>query len=168
MDKEAFKQGDWIVHRQHGVGQIKETEEKTIGTDVRKYFRVEIKGGIYWLLTENIPDYVRPVSSPNQFQKALKLIREAPQDMSENYKEREREVLLRLEDPTLETKSALIRDLHARRETEGMKLSALNERQLDELMTQFLREMVVVLEIETGDAEQKLSKALAKSISHPK
>ncbi len=165
MDKDTIKKGDWIVHRQHGVGQIEGTEEKKIGDDVHRYFRVKVKGGVYWLPVNNIPDYVRVVSSANQFQEALKVIRKAPQEMSENYKEREREVSEKLENATLETKGELIRDLQARRMIEGMKLSALNERQLDSLRMQFLREMVVVLEIDMKEAEEKLDKALRKSVS---
>lgn len=164
MDKETLEKGDWIVHRQHGVGQIEGIEDKKIGEDVHSYFRVKVRGGIYWLPINNIPDYVRPASSANQFRKVFKLLREAPQEMAENYKDRERDVAQRLENSTLETKGELIRDLQAHRKLEGMKLSALNERQLDGLRTQFLREMVVVLEINMEEAERKLNKALAEDM----
>ena len=165
MDKETLKKGDWIVHRQHGVGQIEGTEEKKIGKDVHQYFRVRVKGGVYWLPVNNIPDYVRVVSSENQFHEALKVIREAPQEMAENYKDRERDVVEKLENSTLEVKSELIRDLQARRMIDGLKLSALNERQLDGLRMQFLREMVVVLGIDMEEAEERLDKALRESVS---
>ncbi|MCP4142768.1 MAG: hypothetical protein GY755_21210 [Chloroflexi bacterium] len=165
MDKDALKKGAWIVHRQHGVGQIEGTEEKKIGNDVHRYFRVKVREGVYWLPVKNIPDYVRVVSSENQFQSVLKIIRQAPEEMAENYKERERDVAEKLENSTLEVKGELIRDLQARRMTEGMKLSALNERQLDALRMQFLREMVVVLDINMEEAEEKLDKALRKSVS---
>ena len=165
MDKEMLKKGDWIVHRQHGVGQIEGTEEKKIGEDVHRYFRVNVRGGVYWLPIKNIPDYVRIVSSENQFHEVLKVMRKARQEMADNYKERERDVAEKLENSTLEVKGELIRDLQARRMMDGMKLSALNERQLDALRMQFLREMVVVLDIDMEEAEEKLDKVLRKSVS---
>ena len=164
MADEELEVDDWIVHQQHGVGQIKEVETKQIGGKEKKYFRVETKGGIYWLPTENIPDYVRTVSTEYKFRKVMKLIREHPQPLLKNYKERNRQISEKLENATLEVKGGLIRDLYARRHQEGVNLSALNERQLADLRQQFLREMSVVLGIEMQTAEGRLNKALTKSI----
>ena len=164
MTEDVLEKGSWIVHQQHGVGQIIEIEEKKIGNEERKYFRVKTSSGVYWLPIKKIPDYVRTVSSRYKFRKVLGLIRKPPQPLLKNYKERNRQISERLENATLETKGELIRDLHARRHTEGMNLSALNERQLADLRQQFLREMIVVLEIEMSAAEEKLDRALQKSI----
>ncbi len=164
MTDEELEIGDWIVHQQHGVGQIKELEAKKIGGQEKKYFRVETSRGVYWLPTESVPDYVRTVSSEYKFRKVLRLIREHPQLLLKNYKERNRQISEKLEHATLEIKGELIRDLYARRHQEGVNLSALNERQLADLRQQFLREMSVVLDIEMQAAEEKLNKALTKSI----
>ena len=164
MDNETLEIGDWIVHSQHGVGQIETIEEKTIGKDVEKYFRVSVPRGVYWLPINRIPDYVRSVSSKYKFRKVLKIIRDTPQDLTKNYKDRNREIAERLEGATIEVKGELIRDLDARRHIDGLNLSALNERQLTELRQQFLREMMVVLEIEMTEAEKKLDVALKKSM----
>ena len=164
MTEDVLEKGDWIVHQQHGVGQIVELEKKTIAGEENQYFRVKTNSGIYWLPVKKIPDYVRTVSSQYKFKKVLGLIRQTPQQLLKNYKERNRQISERLENATLETKGELIRDLHARRYMEGLSLSALNERQLADLRQQFLREMVVVLEIEIEEAEEKLDKALEKSI----
>ncbi len=164
MTEDVLEKGDWIVHQQHGVGQIEAIETKTIGSEEHQYFRVKTGSGIYWLPIMNIPDYVRTVSSRYKFRKVLGLIRQSPQPLLKNYKERNRQISERLENATLETKGELIRDLYARRHAEGISLSALNERQLSDLRQQFLREMVVVLEIDMQDAEEKLDKALQKSV----
>ena len=165
MTESVLEKGDWIVHQQHGVGQIEAVEEKKIRDEARKYFRVKTSSGVYWLPVSGIPDYVRTVSSRYKFRKVLGLIRKPPLLLLNNYKERNREISERLENATLEVKGELIRDLHARRHMEGMSLSALNERQLADLRQQFLREMTVVLEIEMQSAEEKLDKALEKSVS---
>ncbi len=165
MAEDMLEKDDWIVHQQHGVGQIEAIEEKKIGDEARKYFRVKTSSGIYWLPISGIPDYVRTVSSRYKFRKVLGLIRKPPQLLLNNYKERNREISERLENATLEVKGELIRDLHARRHMEGLSLSALNERQLADLRQQFLREMTIVLEIDMQNAEEKLNKALEKSVS---
>lgn len=164
-NEERIKEGDWIVHQQHGVGQIKAIETKKIGSEERKYFRVKTDSAVYWLPIREIPDYVRTVSSQYKFRKVLGLIRKSPQLLLNNYKERNKEISEKLKNATLEVKGELIRDLHARRHMEGMSLSALNERQLTDLRQQFLREMIVVLEIDMQSAEEKLDKALLKSVS---
>ena len=165
MTEDVLEKGDWIVHQQHGVGQIKAVEKKKIGSEERKYFRVKTSSGIYLLPFREIPDYVRTVSSRYKFRKVLGLIRKSPQLLLNDYKERNREISERLENATLEVKGELIRDLHARRHTEGVSLSALNERQLADLRQQFLREMIVVLEIDMQGAEEKLDRALQKSVA---
>jgi len=162
---EELTEGDWIVHQQHGVGQITAIEKKTINNEEHRYFRVRTDSGVYWLPVKSIPDYVRAVSSRYKFRKVLGIIRQQPQPLLKNYKERNRQISERLENATLETKGALIRDLHARRFAEGLNLSALNERQLTDLRQQFLCEMVVVMDLEMHEAEEVLDKALQKSVS---
>jgi len=165
MDNEVYEIGDWIVHSQHGVGRIEAIEEKKIGKNTAAYFRVKVPRGVYWLPTEKIPSYVRPVSSRYKFRKVLALIREEPQELLKDYKERNKEIAGRLGDATIEIKGELIRDLDARRHIEGINLSALNERQLSELRQQFLNEMAVVLEIDMKEAEEKLDVALKNSMA---
>ena len=160
-----LEEGDWIVHKQHGVGQIRGVEQKKIGKNIHEYFRVKVSSGVYWLPIEKIPDYVRTVSTRYKFRKVFRIISKAPEELQRNYKERNREIALRLESTTLESSGALIRDLDAWRRLEGVNLSAQNERQLTDLRKQFLREMIIVLGIEMDKAEEKLDKALDKSFS---
>ncbi|OQX65364.1 MAG: hypothetical protein B5M51_00920 [Anaerolinea sp. 4484_236] len=164
MADETLQKGDWIVHKQHGVGQIKEIEKKTIGGKIQDYFRVKVSGGVYWLPTSKIPDYVRSVSSRYKFRKTFKLIRKTPEALPRDYKERDKLIAVRLADATLEAKGELIRDLFARRHDDQLNMSALNEKQLAELRKQFVREMVVVLGIEVQEAEKRLEKALQASL----
>ncbi|MBT3321640.1 MAG: hypothetical protein HN392_05070 [Anaerolineae bacterium] len=164
MTIEELKKGDWVVHQQHGVGRIVEIEKKSIGGNEKQYFRIDTSGGVYWLPVGNIPEYVRTVSSQYKFRKVLKSIREHPEELLKNYKERNRQISEKLEGATLEVKGELIRDLHARRYQEGVKLSALNERQLADLRQQFLREMSIVMEIDMEEAEERLDKSLNRSV----
>ncbi len=161
---ETLKTGEWIVHKQYGVGQIKAIEKKVINGKVCEYFRVRINEGVYWLPIAKIPDRVRAVSSKYKLSKALRLIRNIPDVLPKNYKIRNKEVAERAEGATLQAKGELIRDLHARKCLEGTNTSIVDDRQLITLRQQFLREMAVILKIETEEAEKKLDIALEASM----
>lgn len=168
MAEDTLHEGDWIVHKQHGVGQIRGIEKKAIGGDVRDYFRVRISGGEYWLPTNPLPEYVRSVASNYMFRKAFKLIKKAPQELPKEYKENDRVVAARLADTTLASNGELIRDLFARRHDDQVRMSAMSERHLTELRKQFVREMVVVLGVEKEEGKKRLESALQESLSKKK
>ena len=114
------------------------------------------------------PDYIRSISSRYRIRMVLKSIREEPQDLPENYKARNQHVLNKLAEEKIQIKGELIRDLHARGANENVNLTVIDSRQLDKLREQFLREMVVVLGIEMSKAEERLDKALRKSVENMK
>ncbi|MBT3190200.1 MAG: hypothetical protein HN736_15975 [Anaerolineae bacterium] len=166
--KERLEEGDWIVHKQHGVGQVKAIEKKKIGGKERKYFRVKVSDGVYWLPIKKAPDYIRSIASRYRIRKVLKSIRKAPQDLPDNYKERNEYVVEKLTGAKLQIKGEIIRDLHARGPNEDVNLTVIDSRQLDKLREQFLREMMIVLDIDMAKAEEKLDRALRKSVERMK
>ena len=163
--EETLKAGAWIVHRKYGVGQVTGVETKNIGGETREYFRVKISSGSYWLPIKQIPEHVRAVSSKYKLTKALQAMREKPNPLPKNYKIRNKEVAQRAEGASLFAKGELVRDLNARRHIEGVNVSIMDERQLDTFRQQFAREMSVILEIPTEEAEAKIEAALAEGIS---
>lgn len=81
--------GDWIVHTQHGVGQIRELETKTIQGKEQAYIRVEGSRYEWWLALERISDApVRPLRKAGTFKRALRLLRQAPMELPGNQRER--------------------------------------------------------------------------------
>ncbi len=162
--EETLQAGEWIVHKQYGVGQIKGVEMKNIGGETRKYFRVKISSGVYWLPATKLPDYVRFVSTKYKLFNALRSIRHTPEALPKDYKLRNKQVAKRAEGATLQAKGELIRDLHARRYSERSNTSIIDERQLTMLRQQFLREMAVILDIDFEEAESRLDKALEISV----
>ncbi len=164
MIEETLKEGEWIVHKQYGIGQIKGIEKKHIGGETRKYFRVKISDGVYWLPAKEIPAYIRFVSSKYKLFKALKALRRAPEILPKNYKVRNSEVAERADKATLQAMGELIRDLHARKFLEGANTSIVDDRQLTGFRQQFIREMSVILDIDIKESEEKLDKALELSV----
>ena len=166
QDGASLEKGDWIVHQQHGVGEVRAIDKKTLGGKERKYFRVKTKkGGTYWLPVNKKPDYIRFISPRSQIEKTLKLISETPESLPKNYKSRNSFIAEKLSEADIYTKAEVIRDLHARGAQEDVNLTVIDSRRLDKLREQLLREMVVALEIEMSEAEAKLERALKKSVS---
>ncbi len=162
--EENLQTGEWIVHKKYGVGQVEGVEIKNIGGEERQYFRVKISSGSYWLPTQQIPEHVRSVSSEQKLTKALRAMGEKPNILPKNYKVRNKQVAERAEVATLQAKGELIRDLNARKHLEGVNVSIMDERQLDTLHQQFAREMAVILEISSSEAEAKIEERLAESV----
>ncbi len=165
---ERLEEGDWIVHKQHGVGQVEAIEVKSIGGEETAYFRVKVSSGVYWLPVAKAPDYIRAVSTRYRIRMVLKSIRDIPKDLPGNYKARNQYVEERLAGAELQLKGELLRDLHARGPNEDVNLTVIDGRQLDMLREQFLREMMVVLDIDMDKAEEKLDRALKKSVERMK
>lgn len=163
-----LKTGEWLVHRQYGVGQIKGIETKNIGGKTGEYFRVGISTGVYWLPNQQLPEYVRFISSEYNLLKALRAMSEKPNVLSKNYKIRNKEVADRANGATLLAKGELVRDLNARKYIEGVNTSIMDERQLTTLHQQFLREMSVILDISMDEAAARVNKALDASLEKSK
>ena len=47
--EKLFSEEDWVFHLFHGVGQVKGIEEKTLGGETKKYYKVEADKGTYWI-----------------------------------------------------------------------------------------------------------------------
>ena len=166
--EETIKTGEWIVHKKYGVGQVTGVEKKIIGGEACEYFRVKISTGFYWLPVQTInmiPEHVRFVSSRYKLTEALSAMHEKPNILSKNYKIRNREVVERADEATLQAKGELIRDLNARKHIDGVNVSMMDERQLAILRQQFLREMSIILDIEVDEAEKRVEEALDTSIA---
>lgn len=162
--EETLKAGEWIVHKKYGVGQVKGVEVKNIGGEAHEYFRVKISSGSYWLPIKQIPEHVRSVSSEQKLDTALRAMSEKPNILPKNYKIRNKQVAERVEIATLQSKGELIRDLNARKHLEGVNVSIMDERQLNNLLQQFTREMSVILDVSVDEAEKAIEIALAEGI----
>ena len=47
--QDTFSKGDWIVHANYGIGQIKAKETKVLEQEKQAFYRVKTFDGVYWL-----------------------------------------------------------------------------------------------------------------------
>ena len=96
MSEYMYDIGDWIVHIEHGVGQIKDKETKVLGGSKSSLFRVETLSGVYRLPPEHLnTDRVRSLASSEEMDRALNMMQESPQKLPESPRELEKKLLMR-------------------------------------------------------------------------
>ena len=140
MEQEIqFSIGEWIVHSQYGVGQIKKTELMPLHGEQTECFMVQVKDGAFWFPTNTTGNpRIRPVASQEIITKVIKNLRRKPGKLEKDKKywsERIKDVPSHSD---LLTVGQLIRDLSAQQsqkrlnDTQVRALSKFEERLLHE------------------------------------
>ena len=161
--QDPYAKGNWIVHANYGVGQIKGREKKVLNGEKQTFLRVKTFNGVYWLPVENKDvDHIRPISSKNKIGRALTLIRKPPKKLPKDHKRRGKKIYQGLRDVSLYSKARIIRDLHGRKVS-----SRLNQSEEDifkKITKQFLNEWSIVCDEDSEILIEKLEEALQTSI----
>lgn len=159
--------GDWIVHNRHGLGQITGMDNKELLGKRQDFYVVRTESSTYWLpCSESISGHIRPIASNDAFIEALKIISESPKQLDENFRRRLMDIHERIQESSLVTRAALIRDMYAR---DVEKDVHVNERKIfDTLENQFINEWVATSGIDPDEAQAELHKALRQSSANLK
>jgi RNA polymerase-interacting CarD/CdnL/TRCF family regulator len=157
-----YEVGEWIVHANYGVGQIKGVETKSLDGREYNFLIVEALNCKYWLpVNKTDVEHVRPLSTEENFKSALKLIKKKPDTLAKDYKARAKQIAERLSNCSLIEQARLIRDLSGRRLTKKSNVS--DDDVFYRIQKRFLDEWVVATEIDRNDAEAMLEDALQVS-----
>ena len=158
-----YRSGDWVVHSRYGVGQIEGIEVKHLSGAEKKFYKVIITNGVYWMSLEKANvNYVRPISSRSTIYRYLSVIRKKPTKLSNDYRSRNKYILERLSSGSLLDQVRLLRDLNGRQKDKG--LTELETETLERIRKMFIDEWVACEHIECGVAEDKLQEALDSSL----
>jgi len=134
-----YSLGDMVVHRYYGVGQIEGIELKPLNGVEVECFKVKTENGIYWFPTNTLDNpRVHPVASQELIQRAIKILRSAPQSVENDphrWKERIDDVQTAGDILAI---SNLLRDLAAMKTQK--KLNQTQDQALNNLEDRFLRE----------------------------
>jgi RNA polymerase-interacting CarD/CdnL/TRCF family regulator len=134
-----YSEGDLVVHRYYGVGQIVGIEIKPINGVVVECFKVKTENGSYWFPTSALENpRVHPVASQELIQRAINILRSAPNKIeNDHHRWKERIDDVQSNGDILEI-SNLIRDLAAMKTQK--KLNQTQDQALNNLEDRFLRE----------------------------
>jgi len=159
----TYSKGDWIVHAQHGVGQVKGIEKKVLDGENKVFFRVKTFNGVYWLsVVQTNVEYIRPITSEHKIKQALTTIRKTPKSLPKDHNKRNKVIVDSLKDPSLLAKARMIRDLNGKQQES--RLNFTEEDAFIKMKNQLLDEWSVVQNEDRDILEEKLEKALQTSI----
>ena len=158
-EKRIYNIKDFVVYPKHGVGEIVGVEKAKIGEIEINFYKVFIKRE---KLTLSIPlnqqSHLRPVSSINQINKAISILKSKPQIKRTMWSRRAQEYEQKINSGKLYDLAEVVRDLN--KKTDVLAEQSYSERQLFEKAYERLKsEFEVVLK---EKAKIKMDKALGR------
>jgi CarD family transcriptional regulator len=161
-EQQAFKEGEWIKHPYHGVGQITDIEQKTLGGDDRLFYRVETDDKTFWIPVESAEESTaRPIATEETLEESLELLADEPEEMADHYRKRRSRINEVRDSGRLPRIARLIRDLAGRRRRKS--LNSTERRAYREFRQSLISEWSRVEGIPKEKAESRLRKFLGIS-----
>ena len=159
-----LSEGDWIVHRQYGIGQVKQKERKTISGNREEYYHIKTPDSEIWLPVNKINQTsFRPLTSPNELDAALDILQNRPQQMAPNFVNRKNRINKVQSENSFPDIAALIRDLRGRKAHKA--LSNTEQAALRHLTNRFIAEWSACMKMEHSNVQRQLNILLEKNIS---
>tara|TARA_Y100000590_G_scaffold305245_1_gene344310 strand:+ start:511 stop:1152 length:642 start_codon:yes stop_codon:yes gene_type:complete len=158
-EKKVYNVKDYVVYPKHGVGKIVSIDKAKIGEIDITFYKVLIERE---KLTLSIPlnqqSHLRPVSSINQINKAITILKSKPRIKRTMWSRRAQEYEQKINSGKLYELSEVVRDLN--KKTDIIAEQSYSERQLFEKAYDRLKsELQVVLQ---DKAQKKMDKALGR------
>ena len=162
-EKKIYKIKDYVVYPKHGVGQILSTGAKTIGgIDVQCYDIKFEKDKAIGLLPINKQSLLRPLSSINQVNKAISLLKGKPKIKRSMWSRRAQEYEHKIVSGNIYELAEVVRDLNKGSDT--LVDQSYSERQLfEKAYDRILAEFQIVLNVSLDETQKKLDKALGRN-----
>jgi len=163
-EKKQFKPKDYIVYPKHGVGQILSVSSKTIGgIDVQCYDIKFEKDKAVGLLPINKQSHLRPLSTINQVNKSISILKSKPKIKRSMWSRRAQEYEQKITSGKIYELAEVVRDLN--KGDDIMIDQSYSERQLfEKAYERILTEFQIVLNLSLEDTQKKLDKALKRNL----
>lgn len=159
-----LNKGEWIVHRYHGVGEVRGVEKKRLNGKAVSYYKVKTNDSTLWIPVDNSDtERIRPLATRSEFKKALQVLQRPAQEMNDNHNKRKSRIRNVRKEGELIRVFRLIRDLKVRQHEK--KLNTTEQRSLHRIEEQLLQEWSVCMGIEVEEARQKLEALIADNIN---
>ena len=158
-EKRIYNIKDYVVYAKHGVGKIVAVEKATIGNIDISFYKVFIeKEKLTLSIPLNQQTYLRSVSSINQVNKALSILKSKPRIKRTMWSRRAQEYEQKINSGKLYELAEVVRDLN--KKTDVIAEQSYSERQLFEKAYDRLKsEFEVVIK---DKARPKMDKALKR------
>ena len=163
-EKKQFKPKDYIVYPKHGVGQILSVSSKKIGgIDVQCYDIKFEKDKAVGLLPINKQSHLRPLSTINQVNKSISILKGRPKIKRSMWSRRAQEYEQKITSGKIYELAEVVRDLN--KGDDIMIDQSYSERQLfEKAYERILTEFQIILNLSLEDTQKKLDKALKRNL----
>ncbi len=163
-EKKQFKPKDYIVYPKHGVGQILSVSSKLIGgIDVQCYDIKFEKDKAMGLLPINKQSHLRPLSTINQVNKSISILKGKPKIKRSMWSRRAQEYEQKITSGKIYELAEVVRDLN--KGDDIMIDQSYSERQLfEKAYDRILTEFQIILNLSLEDTQKKLDKALKRNL----
>lgn len=156
-----FKPGDWVVHCKYGLGQVQAIEMRALNGNVEMpYYVVRVSDLTIWIpADEHVGSRLRLPASASSFRESLSILSSPAERLASDRRQRNIELLERIDGGEIEALCKILRDLAPHRQTKTWNEydSALMRRAQKAL----LGEWCFVFSIAPHEAEEELRQLLA-------
>ena len=163
-EKKDYKAKDYVVYPKHGVGQILSINTKTIGgIEVQCYDIKFEKDKAMGLLPINKQSHLRPLSTINQINKSISILKGKPKIKRSMWSRRAQEYEQKITSGKIYDLAEVVRDLN--KGDDLMVDQSYSERQLfEKAYERILTEFQIILDLNLEDTQKKLDKALKRNL----
>ena len=163
-EKREYKVKDYVVYPKHGVGQILAVSAKKIGgIDVQCYDIKFEKDKAIGLLPINKQSHLRPLSTINQVNKSISILKGKPKIKRTMWSRRAQEYEQKITSGKIYELAEVVRDLN--KGDDIMIDQSYSERQLfEKAYERIISEFQIVLNLSVENTQKKLDKALKRNL----
>ena len=165
-EKKEFKPKDYIVYPKHGVGQVLSISTKMIGgIEVQCYDIKFEKDKAVGLLPINKQSHLRPLSTINQINKSISILKSKPKIKRSMWSRRAQEYEQKITSGKIYDLAEVVRDLN--KGDDIMVDQSYSERQLfEKAYERILSEFQIILNLSYDEIQKKLNKALKRNLEN--
>ncbi len=162
--KKEYKPKDYVVYPKHGVGQIQSIGTKIIGQiEVQCYDIKFEKDKAIGLLPINKQHHLRPLSTVNQLNKCIAILKSKPKIKRSMWSRRAQEYEQKITSGKIYDLAEVVRDLN--KGDDLMVDQSYSERQLfEKAYERILSEFKIVMDLSHEETQKKLDKALKRNL----
>jgi len=161
-EKRIYNVKDFIVYPKHGVGKITAIEKANIGQIEIQFYKIFIeKEKLTLTVPINQQSNLRPISSINQINKCVSILKTKPKIKRTMWSRRAQEYDQKINSGKIYELAEVVKDLN--KNTDIIADQSYSERQLFEKAYERLKsEFEAVLKVSPEDVKKKMDKALGR------
>ena len=161
-EKRIYNLKDYVVYPKHGVGKITAVEKATIGQIDIQFYKIFVeKEKLTLTVPINQQSKLRPISSINQINKCISILKTKPKIKRTMWSRRAQEYDQKINSGKIYELAEVVKDLN--KNTDIIADQSYSERQLFEKAYERLKsEFEAVLKTNPEDVKKKMDKALGR------